>query len=150
MTVPCDDRVRRAAQVAAPDVEVDHVEKRQLAAVVEVRGGELDVAEAGDLEGAVGRDDVSRGRVAHSDRQRGAERIEAAVADVVGRFPDADVARPGVTPLSARDADQAPGGDRVDRSLAEQRAGVAEAAAAPGIRIRVLVEEDLAAPLGGR
>src|SRR5687768_15493559 len=52
------DRVRLPPLVASASVEVDYVEKRRLATVMEVRRRERDVAEARDLEGPVGRDDL--------------------------------------------------------------------------------------------
>ena len=81
-------------EVAAAAVEVHDLAQGQLAAVVEVGRGQLDVAESRHLEGPL--DDLGRDAGQPGDRERVAERVVAAVPGVGGRRPDAVVGEAGV------------------------------------------------------
>ena len=126
-------------EVAVAVVEVDDLAQRHLAAVVEVRRGQRDVAQLGHLERAAHL--VVRRAGPARLRQRVAERVEAAEARVARGRPDADVEEPGVDRPAAVGRCQA---DRRD----VRRGRVRQAGAEVAGRAPARAAEDVEAGLG--
>src|SRR5262249_24328719 len=125
----------RVLEVTATGVELHHLHERGGAAVVEVRTGQLDVAERRRLDRAI-HDRVHGARTA-SRRQGVAERIAAAHTDVARGRTHADVVEAGVdrrggTTAQLRGLRQAgrttAAEDRAERGIRELSARVAAGA----------------------
>ena len=137
-------------EVAAAGVEVDDLHQRRLTAVVEVRAGELHVAQRRRLEGAVDRHAIHGARLglavaadvgrvgerqlgavlqhqsARRERERVSERVGSSASEVLLRGPHSDVG----------DAFEGP------RERLEARGGHIDAAAGMQLVVRLDVDDD--------